>query len=73
MSSSNKPFSAATWVKRSSSTVMFLVHYADGHTEYFDLPSQEGLSDSQAIQAARDKQKTGELSEGCIVAVKRAR
>jgi hypothetical protein len=73
MRSSNKPFSAATWVKRTSSSVMFLVQYANGHTEYFDLPNQGGLSDSQAIQAARDKQKTGELSHGYIVAVKRAR
>ncbi len=72
MSSSNKPYAAATWVKRTSRSVMFLVHYADGHTEYFALPNQGGLSDSQAIQAARDKQKAGELSEGCIVAVKRA-
>jgi hypothetical protein len=73
MSSSNKPFSAATWVKRATSSVMFLVQYADGHTEYFDLPNHRGLSDSQAIQAAWDKQKSGELSDGRIVAVKRAR
>ncbi len=52
---------------------MFLVQYADGHTEYFDLPNQAVLSDKQAIQAARNKQKAGELSEGCIVAIKRAR
>jgi len=48
---------------------MFLVQYADGHTEYFDLPSQGALSDNQAVQTAREKQKAGELSEGCIVAV----
>ena len=52
---------------------MYLVQYDDSHTEYFDLPNQGVLSDSQALQAARDKQKAGELSKGCIIAVKRAR
>ncbi len=73
MDINRKPFFAATWARRRSISILYLVQYDDGHTEYFDLANQGVLSDSQALQAARDKQKTDELSKGCIIAVKRAR
>jgi hypothetical protein len=57
MKAKNKPFSAAAWGRRASTSVMFSAHYADGHIEYFVLPNDERLADD-AMQTAQERQKT---------------
>jgi hypothetical protein len=73
MKAKNRFFSAATWARRASTSVMFSAHYVDGHTVYFVLPNNERLSGNDPMQAALELQKAGELPTGCIAAVKRAR
>jgi hypothetical protein len=73
MQTKNKPFSAATWGRRASTSVMFSAHYTDGHIEYFVLPNDEKSLGDDGMQVARERQEAGEISKGCIATVKRAR
>jgi hypothetical protein len=53
---------------------MFMVSYADGRSAYFTAAPQEtGLGDFLARSIASERQASGEIPAGRIVAVRRVR
>ena len=63
------------WEKRKRDhKVMFAVSYQDGRTAYITIsPNTIRSGDHIARMIARERQDTGEIPEGEIVAVKRVR
>ena len=53
---------------------MFRAEFADGRTEYFVLDSGVAVKDNkEVLRAALQRQQTGELPTGNIVAITRVR
>ena len=60
--------------RRPDRTIMFMVSYADGRSAYFIVAPQElGSGGFLARNIANDRQASGELPDGRIVAVRRVR
>ncbi len=55
-------------------SVMFSVHFEDGRTAYFVVQGHGGPDqDFRALGLAQERQRTGEVPEGAIRAVRRVR
>jgi hypothetical protein len=60
--------------RRPDRSIVFMVSYADGRSAYFIVAPQEtGLGDFLAQNIANDRQASGELPAGRIIAVRRVR
>jgi hypothetical protein len=60
--------------RRFDTNVMFMVSYADGRSAYFTAAPQEtGLGDFLARSIASERQASGEIPAGRIIAVRRVR
>jgi hypothetical protein len=61
-------------LRRRDPNIMFMVSYADGRSAYFVVaPNQIGSGDFMARAIATDRQASGEIPAGRIVAVRRVR
>ena len=69
----SKAFRSALW-RRPDPNVMFMVSYGDGRSAYFMVtPQQIRSGDFIARSIATDRQASGEIPAGRIVAVRRVR